>query len=362
MFNTIRNNFPSPYFILGTLFFWLSVHSIYNDIQFDALQGTTRQSDWLDGWILLSPWFFLWMVLTFVIYISIKIIDDMHQSAWLKFALHSLVMLLLLSSYLAASSILFLLITSEPLSTFYEYLTNQIKDSFQLDLFIYFGTWSVCKGILFYASHMSKKLEIKSLQHELVNERLKTLHSQLNPHFLFNTLNTISSLVRLKRENDAVVALSELSQMLRRILENKDNNDVKVKDEIEFIHSYLAIQKMRFSDKLVSKISVNLDCFELKIPSMLIHPLIENAVLHGSQLESNNNLVTLDIERLDNELRIRLTNKAVSDDKHEGFGIGISHTRERLAKLYDKFQFELTHKESGVFETLLTIPIGEENV
>lgn len=358
MLDTVRRYLPSRYFNLGALFFWLSVQSVYNQIQYTALEGTERQIDWLNGWLLLSPWFFLWCLLTVAIYISIKIIASTDSRNSLRFIMHATVMCCLLVLYWLTSSFFYLLLSSEPLSGLNAYFIEQIKDTFQLDILIYLGVWFVCKGILLYATLMGEKLELKQLQNALINERLKTLHSQLNPHFLFNTLNTIASLVRLKREKEAVTALSELSQMLRRILENKNNDDVKVKEEISFIKSYLLIQKMRFSDKLESVINVDEDCLEIEIPNMLIHPLIENAVQHGSQLESNNNLVSLKISREEDQLVIKLTNKVVVDDKHMGFGIGLSHTRERLAKFYDNYQLDLNPDKNGMFETILSIPIG----
>jgi hypothetical protein len=358
MLDNVLRYLPSRYFNLGTLFFWLSVQSVYNQIQYTALAGTDRQIDWLNGWFLLSPWFFLWCFLTVAIYVSIKIIASADSRDSLRFIMHSMVMCCLLVFYWLTSSFFYLLLASEPLSGFNAYVVQQIRGTFQLDILIYLGVWFVCKGILFYASLMGEKLEIKQLQNALINERLKTLHSQLNPHFLFNTLNTIASLVRLKREKEAVTALSELSQMLRSILENKNNDDVKVKEEISFIKSYLLIQKMRFSDKLESIINVDEDCLELEIPNMLIHPLVENAVQHGSQLESNNNLVSLNISRKHDQLVIKLTNKVVIDDKHMGFGIGLSHTQERLVKLYENYQLELNPDKNGMFETVLSIPIG----
>ena len=97
----------------------------------------------------------------------------------------------------------------------------------------------------------------------------------------------------------------------------------------------------------------------IDIPNMLLHPLVENAVHHGSQLESNKNLLDLVICRTDDKLKVTLTNKVAVDDKHQGFGIGLSNTRERLNRLYGNFQLELTPLNDGLFETLLAIPIGE---
>jgi LytS/YehU family sensor histidine kinase len=89
--------------------------------------------------------------------------------------------------------------------------------------------------------------------------------------------------------------------------------------------------------------------------------LVENAVQHGSQLESNQNPVNLDISRDENELKLVITNKVAKDDTHKGFGIGLSNTRERLSKIYTHFRLELHPLENGLFETLLAIPIEEQD-
>ena len=118
---------------------------------------------------------------------------------------------------------------------------------------------------------------------------------------------------------------------------------------------------MRFSDKLDVKISVDDNCLDLDIPNMLLHPLVENAVQHGSQLESNRNLVDLDVCRKDDQLLVKLTNKVAENDEHKGFGIGVSNTRDRLAKMYNDYCLDLHPKQGGFFETTLIIPISAPN-
>lgn len=241
-------------------------------------------------------------------------------------------------------------------------MINTLASSVQLDILIYVLLLSVCMGLCFHNKRVKEKLDYKNLQTELITEKLKTLRAQLNPHFLFNALNTAVSLIRLKRDNEAVQALTELSSMLRKILEQKDNDDSKIKDELTFIKNYLAIQKMRFSNKLDFNISVEENCLELAIPNMLLHPLVENAVQHGSQLESDLNPINLYISRTEKQLLVKLTNKVAQHDQHQGFGIGISNTKERLAKLYVDYSLNLSLESDGLFATTLSIPIDISDV
>lgn len=354
----IYANRPRIPFLFAIAFFWLAVHAVFTNIQHRALLGSESEISWGYAWTIFSPWFLNWIWITPIIYASIKSNFKEHMSLRRVFVRQTVMMIILLALYWGNAVFFRTLIMSPDLGFYFENLKNV---SFQLDILIYLSVLFSCLGINFYKSRLEEKLEIKQLQTALLNEQLKTLRSQLNPHFLFNALNTVASLVRLKREKEAITALSELSHMLRKILENKNNADIKVKDEIAFISSYLSIQKMRFAEKLDAHVSVEEDCMEISIPNMLLHPLVENAVQHGSQLESNKNLLNLEVRRSNGELKIKLTNKVAINDQHKGFGIGLSHTQARLSKLYSNFQLELNPLDDDLFETLLAIPIGEQD-
>ncbi|GAA0854069.1 hypothetical protein GCM10009114_08570 [Aliiglaciecola litoralis] len=312
-------------------------------------------------WVLLSPWFLNWIIVTAGIFIVVRNNDIPDKPLSNKVLSHFFWMWVLLFCYWSVSTFERMLLADQNLEQYGQTLWRTLTTSAQLDFFIYFAVLACGLGIRFYHNAIQEGIELKRMHYQLTQEQLKTLRSQLNPHFLFNALNTIASLVRLKREKDAVYALSELSLMLRKILENKNHSDIKIKDEIAFINSYLAIQKMRFADKLDTHISVQPDCLEIAIPNMLLHPLVENAVQHGSQLESSKNLLNLVISRDGSELKVVLTNKVAKNVQHNGFGIGLSNTRERLSKLYNHFRLESQPLDNDLFETLLAIPIGEQD-
>ena len=352
-------NLLNRYFWFTNVFFWLSVDALYTHIKFTAFEQTDRDPNWTQLWIAVSPWFLTWILVTAGIFWLVKITDKSQKPVAYKVCFHFGWMVAILMVYWVTAHLLIVAITDREMSEFSFYFMRSITQNAQLDIFMYLGVLAVAMGLRFYHNAVQESIELKRLHHALTQEQLKTLRSQLNPHFLFNALNTIASLVRLKRDKDAVSALSELSHMLRKILENKNYNDIKVKDEIAFINSYLAIQKMRFAEKLDTHISVSPDCMDLHIPNMLLHPLVENAVQHGSQLESNKNLLNLEISRSGQELKVLLTNKVAKDDQHQGFGIGLDNTRERLARLYSHFRLELHPLQDDLFETLLAIPIGE---
>lgn len=358
MFRNLLAHLPNRTFFIANVFFWLAIHALFTQIQYRALQAADSEASWFDSWLMFSPWYLNWIWITPVIFAFVRALHQDYKGLPNALCRHLILFVVIMSVYMTNAMFFKTLIVSPDLSY---YWTNLKNIAFQLDVLIYLAVVFANMGIFFWRSRLEEQVEVKRLQAALLDEQLKTLHSQLNPHFLFNALNTVASLVRLKREKEAVKALSQLSQMLRKILENKNNTDIKVKDEVAFINSYLAIQKLRFSEKLDTKITVEQDCLDIEIPNMLVHPLVENAVQHGSQLESNKNLLTLDIRREQDELKITLTNKVAQNDRHDGFGIGFSHTQARLSKLYGKFQLELHPVNEDMFETLLAIPIGEQD-
>ncbi len=356
-----RPSYLNRYFWFANIFFWLAVHALFSHIQYGATVGTEKEISLIQTWVLMSPWFLSWIAVTSGIFLVIRVNEKPNVPLTNRVLSHVFWMVVMLFCYWAFCSLARVLLRDLGVDQFWNAFTHTLANSSQLDVFIYVGVLAAGLGIRFYHNAIQEGIELKRLHHALTQEQLKTLRSQLNPHFLFNALNTIASLVRLKREKDAVSALSELSLMLRKILENKNHSNIKVKDEVAFINSYLAIQKMRFADKLDTHISVQPDCLELAIPNMLLHPLVENAVQHGSQLESNRNPLNLEIRRDETELTVLLTNKVAKDDKHQGFGIGLTNTRERLARIYSHFRLELHPLKDDLFETHLAIPIGEQD-
>jgi sensor histidine kinase YesM len=362
MLSTLFKNLPSKYFVIGSIFFWMSVQAVYARIQFLAFSQTAEPKSWGEIWLQLSPWFCSWIFVTVAIFIATRSIEQTTKKQIRVMAYHLGVMLVLLSIYWSVSSYFHLILSGQSTSLILTSVKNQIVDTFHLDLLIYATAFFVIKGTFIYDEHMNQKLQFKHLQHALVEEQLKTLRTQLNPHFIFNALNTVVSLIKLKRENEAVKALTEISSMLRKILENNNNDDVAIKDEIRFINSYLAIQHMRFADKLDVSIEVDENCLAVQIPNMLLQPLVENAVQHGSQLESNMNPIRLHISKDEQFITAHLTNKVALRNDQKGFGIGMSATRERLARLYDEFKFEMQTLPDDSFETLLAIPLKGRKV
>jgi len=179
--------------------------------------------------------------------------------------------------------------------------------------------------------------KLEEQQRHLIQARLEALTSQINPHFLFNTLNSVSSLIRTD-PNQARVMVLKLSNILRRLLRKHDNFSA-LHEEISFIDDYLSIEVVRFGDKLRFEKDVDADTLDMLVPSMLLQPLIENCVKHGLSRKVEGGTIRLHSRRLDSRLLLRVEDDGVgiSESKLATLreqGIGVSNVSERLKVLF----------------------------
>ena len=361
IFKAFIKSFPNYKFFLVNLFFWITLSAISAFYNQKMIIRYDRPVEWFNVWLNAFPWWINWAILAPVI-IAITTIVPLKNKNYLIFLVkHIFIMLLVFSAYWIFTTVEVMVISNNDISI------EQIKLAFirlfnsplHNELLVYMTI--VCAGyaLSYHNKSIQHMLQNEQLSKQLVQVELQSLKSQLNPHFLFNTLNTISSLIRLNNKTKAVKALSELSLMLRKVLENRDNQFITLNEELAFINSYLTIQKMRFEDKISIEIAIENNCLPAKIPFMLLQPLVENAVQHGSQLESNNN-IKINIFKENGLLQIVLINEVSETEANNGFGIGIKNCRERMSKLYpNKFSLTLTKLSNGSFETFISLPFGE---
>jgi two-component system LytT family sensor kinase len=181
-----------------------------------------------------------------------------------------------------------------------------------------------------------KKLEEQ--QRLLAEARLEALTSQINPHFLFNTLNSVSSLIRTDPQQARVMVV-KLSKILRRLLRKHDNFS-SLRDELTFIEDYLAIEMVRFGDKLRFEKDVASDTLDMLVPSMLLQPLVENCIKHGLSSKVEGGTIRLRAERRDSKLHLLIEDDGVGIPEAklatvlDHGGIGVSNVNERLKVLF----------------------------
>jgi sensor histidine kinase YesM len=198
------------------------------------------------------------------------------------------------------------------------------------------------------------------LEASLSRANLEALRMQLNPHFLFNTLNTVSVLA-LKGEKQRVSRMvSRLSDLLRLSLEN-DRQTLSLKEELEFLERYLEIEQVRFKDRLSVSIEVDEAAYDAEVPSLLLQPIVENAVKYGFSQTIGPGEISVECRvRPDDmvELIVRDTGPGLPENKHAaGTGVGLANTRARLEQLYGgKYVLELSNHPEGGAQVRVVFP------
>jgi LytS/YehU family sensor histidine kinase len=200
-------------------------------------------------------------------------------------------------------------------------------------------------------------LKSVELQRQLAAAHLQALQSQMEPHFLFNTLNTIASLVDLGRSHEASKMLSHLDVILRRTLHQRVPGKIPFHEELRVVEGYLAIQKTRFSDRLKVHIETSEDALQGLVPCFLLQPIVENAVQHGIAPMENGGTIEARIVRSGDQLCMQVRDTgSTAQNATAGHGIGLSSTRDRLAHFYPGMhQFTAGPLPTDGFEVIIEI-------
>lgn len=214
----------------------------------------------------------------------------------------------------------------------------------------------------YFIDAREREVQIARLSEQLSSARFTALQAQLNPHFLFNTLNTIAVLVRDNDRAGAVSIVEHLSELLRRTLSRHQANEVTLGEELDLVRQYVAIEQARFSDRLRPEFRIPDALLNTVVPSFSLQHLVENAIRHGIARDSDAGLLLVTATRLDDVLEITVINDGVSIDPAAPLppGHGIDNTRERLRALYgDKASLEIVPRPEGGTIATLRIPYRE---
>lgn len=197
------------------------------------------------------------------------------------------------------------------------------------------------------------------LQRQLSAAHLRALQMQLEPHFLFNTLNAITTLVELGRQEDAAEMLSHLNAILKSTLARDTPEKVPLSQELEIVENYLAIEQVRFADRLRVEMKVEREALDSLVPCFLLQPIVENAIRHGIANCEDVGVVEASARRDGDLLRLEIRDSvaAIAKAPKPGNGIGLKNTRERLTHFYDDAYFmDARPRETGGFVVTIAIP------
>ena len=226
----------------------------------------------------------------------------------------------------------------------------------------------VAWSALYYSINFFLLLEEQSdrllrLESQASNAQLAMLRYQLNPHFLFNTLNSISTLVLLKQTERANAMLSRLSSFLRYTLVNESTGLVTMSQEIETLKLYLEIEKMRFEERLRPHFHIDPSCSQVLLPSLMLQPLIENAIKYAVTPQEEGADISIEVKRQVDRVLITVSDTGPGADSQyqsraaQSTGVGLANIRDRLAQAYgDNHRFETQSETTGGFRVFIEIP------
>ena len=249
-----------------------------------------------------------------------------------------------------------------PQWSFLERLGFNLEGDVTQSLPIFWCSFFLFRGVGYYQKFREKESAAAQLEVQLVNAQMAALRMQLNPHFLFNTMNSISSLMRFDIDA-ADTMLEQLSSLLRITLERGDIQLISLRDEIDFIEVYLAMQGRRYAGRVNQSVSVEPDLHDALVPAMLLQPIVENAFAHGLSRVEANGILSLDVRRDGNEMRIRVRNsgvglKPIQAVRTDGHGVGLSNVKNRLRLHYGEgWSLTLSEVESKQVEAVVLLPL-----
>ena len=232
-----------------------------------------------------------------------------------------------------------------------------LKDSF--GTLLYFTIWNLLYFVYHYIMSLQKQLITEAQLETLVKElELKTIKAHINPHFIFNALNSIRALVEENPEK-ARTAITTLSQLLRNSLNSEKEDQVTLEQELTMVENYLHLEKIRFEDRLRVKKNIDPDTLGQKVPHMMLQTLVENAIKHGISKEVKGGEIEIISDFINNHHEIIVRNTGRLNGHLHKSGFGLSSTQNRLELLYaKKAKFEIKELGNHTVEAKVILPVN----
>jgi signal transduction histidine kinase len=236
-------------------------------------------------------------------------------------------------------------------------------NNFDWEMMTYWAIVLLSHALRYYSEARDRALRESQLETHLVESQLQGLQRQMQPHFLFNTLNTISALMHRDVEA-ADNMIAKLSDLLRMSLQNVGVQEVTLKQELDFLSKYLEIEQTRFRDRLTVVFDVHPDTLDALVPNLMLQPLVENSIKHGIGPKPTPGQIEIRTRRVGRllELEVRDNGVGLSAARLTDFnrGVGLANTRSRLQHLYgSSHRFEFRQPPSGGLSVLIAIPLVE---
>jgi two-component sensor histidine kinase len=246
--------------------------------------------------------------------------------------------------------------SASPVGTYKKLIIGELHSG----ILIYGSVIGISYALGYYRKYRDRELKAAQLESQLAQAQLDALRKQLQPHFLFNTLNTVSILI----DEDTKAArnmLVRLSDLLRVTLDRARAHEVSLRQELEFIEGYLEIERTRFQDRLNVRMDIDPKTLDARVPDLILQPIVENAIRHGVAPRAAAGLIEIRARRLNGSLRLEVRDNGQGlpdgENKAGKIGVGIANTRARLAQLYGAdHSFEMRNVAGGGLLVNIAIP------
>jgi two-component system, LytTR family, sensor kinase len=251
---------------------------------------------------------------------------------------------------------------NRPPMTYWHRVVYNYKGDIVESMAIFWGGFFFFRATSYYQQLRENESVAAQLQVQLANAKIAALRMQLNPHFLFNTMNSISSLMRSDIEA-ADSLLEQLSSLLRMTLERRDVQLIPLHDEIEFTETYLAMQDRRYAGRVTRSVSVDPDLYDALVPAMILQPIVENAYTHGLSKLDRNGELSIKVLKDGQHVRTLITNNGLGlrnggEESLNGHGVGLTNVKNRLRLHYgDACSFSIRELDRSRVQVSIMIPL-----
>jgi two-component system, LytTR family, sensor kinase len=242
-------------------------------------------------------------------------------------------------------------------------LLGEIYDQAFINVFSYAAIAGAGYAVSYARALATNRIRSAELEQRLAEARLEALTRRLQPHFLFNSLNSIAALIRLEDPDKALAALVALGDLLRVVLATDGDARIPLQQEVAWAEHYLKIERLRFENRLTTAVHIDPQLGQALVPALVLQPFVENAVRHGVERHSGATLVSIAARREGEYLALTVCNSggdpARQQAQRPGFGLGLESTRARLAHLYgaDCFALEIA-TSAGATTARIRIPLA----
>ncbi len=348
---------------------WTFIGAVFTLQGYFTSYRSERPMLFTDSLYIQMTWSYLWALVTpLVLWAAARL--PIERSNWIRSTLLHIPISVVLSVVLTALGRVLIWLNfgyrmSKPLT--FESVTTFVVSNFSEGIGIYMLIALTSYAYNYYTRYREGQLRTLQLEAQLSQAQLQALKMQLHPHFLFNTLHSISALLN-KDVESARKMITRLGDFLRLTLENSGTQEVTLKQEMEFLTCYLEIERIRFQNRLVTRVELDERTLRAKVPNLILQPIVENAIRHGIAPRSSPGFIDIAAKQLDGRLRIQVRDNGPGLPEHPTSqnqfkkGLGLVNTETRLKRLYGADHlFDLSNDPAGGLIVTLEIPFHTDS-